>query len=131
MKNKNQSKIIILVVSILIIILSIFLLIKNYSTPKLWNKDSWQAVFLDNNQVYFGKISYLSNDTVYMKEVYYLQTNESEKTGESTLNLIKLGSEFHGPTDEMVINRSNVLFWENLKADSKVVKTIQSLNNQY
>lgn len=131
MKNKNQSKTIIILSSILIIILSIFLLIKNYSTPKLWNKDSWQAVFLDNNQVYFGKISYISDDTVYLKNVYYLQTNESEKGEGSTLNLIKLGSEFHGPTDEMLITRSNVLFWENLKDDSKVVKTIQSLNNQY
>ena len=38
--------------------------------------------------------------------------------------LQKLGSELHGPEDQMVINRDQVQFWENLKDDGQVVKAI-------
>jgi uncharacterized protein YpmB len=122
MKNKNQ---IIIILAVIVIILGLVLIFKKPSSENLWNRDSWQAVFLDNNQVYFGKIDSVSDDNVYLKNIYYLQSGEA---GASTLNLIKLGSEFHGPTDEMVINRESVLFWENLKSDSKVVQTIESMN---
>lgn len=40
------------------------------------------------------------------------------------LTLIKLGSEIHGPTDTIRINRDQILFVETLKDDSKVVKAI-------
>ena len=38
--------------------------------------------------------------------------------------LIKLGGELHGPKDQMTINRNQILFIEELKADSKVVTAI-------
>ena len=42
------------------------------------------------------------------------------------MQLIKLGSEIHGPDDEMIINKDQVLFFENLKTDSTVAKSIAS-----
>lgn len=128
MKNKNQ--IIIITLAVVVIILGLVLIFKKPSSENLWNREAWQAVFLDNNQVYFGKIDSVSGDSFVLKNVFYLQSNEADKSGNTTLNLIKLGSEFHGPTDEMVINKSNILFWENLKSDSKVVMTIESMNKQ-
>ncbi len=99
------------------------------------NDSSYYAVFLNNDQVYFGHLSNVNDQFLTIKDIYYLQidqslqsTDESKKVDAnaegSKLALVKLGQEFHGPKDEMVINRDSVSFYEELKEDSKVVKTI-------
>ncbi len=90
----------------------------------------YQALFLTNGQVYFGKIIGMTADTVTMKDIYYLQqgVQNQEKKDEASntqLQLTKLGKELHGPEDMMYVERSQVLFWENLKDDSQVVKNIK------
>jgi hypothetical protein len=105
------------------------------------NKASdYQAVFLTNNQVYFGKIVKTSGDYIVLNDIYYLQVVQPPLQGsgqqtqqqnqQAQLSLIKLGGELHGPTDEMHINRSQVLFWENMKENSEVVKNIEVLKKQ-
>jgi hypothetical protein len=96
----------------------------------------WQAVFLSNGQVYFGKIAKNNRAEIKLKDIYYLQvTQPLQQTEETTtdanakqgeLSLVKLGSELHGPTDVMTINRDHVLFIEDIKDDSNVV---QAINN--
>lgn len=92
---------------------------------------SYRAVFLDNNQVYFGKLDKVGGQWLKLTDVYYLQENTPPSTpppkGQTSprFTLLKLGrQELHGPTDMMVFNREHVLFWENLKSDSEVVKKI-------
>jgi hypothetical protein len=85
----------------------------------------WQAVFLNNNQVYFGKLTDVSSSYVTLSDVYYLRT-ASDLEQSTSLNLIKLGGELHGPEDTINIPKSSVLFWENMKDTSRVVQTIQS-----
>ena len=92
----------------------------------------YQAVFLDNDQVYFGKISSsLNSPFVTLKEVFYLQINQDLQPvpeGAPTqprFVLVKLGQqEIHGPKSEMLINRNHVLFIEDLRDDSQVVQGI-------
>ena len=50
------------------------------------------------------------------------QIAAQESTG---MQLIKLGEEVHGPEDTMVINRDQMLFFENLKSDGKVTQLIR------
>lgn len=99
------------------------------------NDSSYYAVFLTNEQVYFGHLSNVNDQFITIKDIYYLQidqalqsTDESKKVDAnaegSKLALVKLGQEFHGPKDEMVINRDSISFYEELKDDSRVVKTI-------
>lgn len=92
----------------------------------------YQALFLTNGQVYFGKIVGMSAETVTIKDIYYLQqgvqnqdTKDAKATQQNQLQLTKLGKELHGPEDTMFVERSQVLFWENLKDDSEVVKNIK------
>jgi hypothetical protein len=92
--------------------------------------DKYQAVFLTNDQVYFGKISDMNHDSITLKDVYYLKqdaTAAKDQTSSKQVQLAKLGSgsEVHNPDNEMRINRDQVLFWENIKDDSQVVKTIK------
>ena len=87
----------------------------------------WQAVFLTNNQVYFGKLDTYDTTYLTLSHVYYLRTAaDLEASGSAGLNLIKLGGELHGPEDVMYIPKSTVLFWENMKQTSQVVQTIMS-----
>ena len=99
----------------------------------------YSAVFISNNQVYFGKISDLNAEFATLKEVYYLKVqnslvppqegdvkveNKDQSQQKNELTLIKMGNELHGPTDEIKINNKNILYVEALKIDSKVVKAI-------
>ena len=80
-----------------------------------------QAVFLQTGQVYFGKLKV--NDGAYvLTNIYYLQTS-STGTGtaaSSSVSLVKLGCELHQPFDQMIINHSQITFWENLQDGGQV-----------
>lgn len=90
--------------------------------------EKYQAVFLDNNQVYFGKLYKSGSDYPVLRDIYYLRVNTAlQPQNPNTapdINLVKLGTELHGPEDEMKINKSHILFIEDLKADSQVMKAI-------
>lgn len=95
----------------------------------------YQAVFFTNGQVYFGKLSVKNGEYMSLKNVYYLQTkfsSDSSKTSPqsaskqdaSDVELIKLGNEIHGPEDQMIVAKDQILFFENLKPQGTVSKTI-------
>jgi len=94
----------------------------------LVDKSKFQAVFLNNGQVYFGNIADLNESYVSMGNIYYLRVNQQVQPGQQAsqndVSLVKLGCELHGPEDSMVINREQVTFWENLKTDGQVTNAI-------
>ena len=92
----------------------------------------WQSVFLNNGQVYFGHLQKVQNDYVEIKNVYYLRAAQTLQPPASStaptpsFELVKLGGELHGPEDAIYLEKSSVLFWENMRPDSQVV---QAINN--
>ncbi len=104
-----------------------------YFDNKSIDTSKYQAVFLTNGQVYFGKLKNVSGKYVELTDIYYLQVQQSVQpqnkdtpaTDNPNVSLAKLGGELHGPEDKMSINRDQVLFWENLKPDAKVSKAIK------
>ncbi|OGL40579.1 hypothetical protein A3J32_02775 [Candidatus Saccharibacteria bacterium RIFCSPLOWO2_02_FULL_46_7] len=100
------------------------------SESKKINDKQYQAVFLNNGQVYFGKIKGLNNKFVDLTNVFYIENNASSasttQSQSTNYTLRKLGTtELHSPEDEMIINREQVTFWENLKDTSQVVTKIK------
>jgi hypothetical protein len=92
------------------------------------NTSQYQAVFLNNGQVYFGNIQNLTSGYLRLTNVYYL-TQAGENN--SNYTLVKLGcQQIHNPSDAMVINRAQVTFWENIENDGKVVKSIKDFNSK-
>lgn len=89
----------------------------------------YQAVFLDNGQVYFGKLN-KGKEVYTLTDVFYLQTGTVGLDQTSSLSLTKLGNEAHGPEDKMEINKEHILFVEGMKNDSKVVKAIQDYKSK-
>lgn len=105
----------------------------NPSEAKYVANDKYQAVFLTNGQVYFGKIRAVSPRFVDLQSIYYLSsqqaqpdTSKDSAANNNKFSLVKLGCELHGPYDQMIINRDQVTFWENLKDDGQVAKAISS-----
>lgn len=100
------------------------------------DKSGYQAVFLTNGQVYFGKLQSTAGDYLQLTNIYYLQVQQSvqpstdkpadQGSNDQKTQLVKLGNELHGPQDSMQISNKQVLFWENLKSDGKVSKAISS-----
>jgi hypothetical protein len=99
-------------------------------TEKQVDKDRGQAVFLSSGQVYFGKITKITTDTIKLVDIYYLKSGTVNKEGNppagTDVSLVKLGAELHAPDDVMFIERKNLSFWENLQADGQVSRAITS-----
>lgn len=94
-------------------------------------RSAFQAVFLTNGQVYFGRLSNAEGNYATLKDIYYLQVGPAQGSGAATdtpqnISLVKLGQELHGPVDEMHISRAQILFYEDLKIDGSVVKAIEN-----
>lgn len=105
----------------------------NDNESKYVSSGDYQAVFLNNGQVYFGNIQQLNDNYLRMTNIYYLTQNSSGSSSSSSNNysLVKLGcQQIHDPLDEMIINRSQVTFWENLNANGKVVSSIKQFQQQ-
>lgn len=122
-------------------------------------KSKYQAVFLTNGQIYFGQLSGFPGNSPVLKDVYYLraqrslqpsaETGEEElaveskskekedktkasptPTAQPELTLIKLGNELHGPMDEIQLNSDHILFVEDLKQDSRIVRAIEQFKSR-
>lgn len=111
----------------------------HFDENKHVNHQEYQALFLTNGQVYFGKLADLNHKYVTISNIYYLQVQQgqtlqsgstSTNTNQSQVSLAKLGSELHGPEDKMFVSSDQVLFWENLRNDSKVVQAIDKFQKQ-
>jgi len=108
------------------------LFIYSSSTGSSIDSNKYQAIFFTNGQVYFGKLHTLNGEYMRLTDIFYLQAKASTSANpqqtsakdSSDVQLIKLGSEIHGPDDEMIISKNQILFFENLKKDSRVSSTI-------
>lgn len=106
------------------------------NTEEQTASSGYQAVFLSNGQVYFGKLSGTTASYATLKDIYYLQVttppaadgsqlNQQQAQQQQQLSLVKLGQELHGPVDEMKINRDQILFYEDIKEDGRVMQAIR------
>ncbi|NCN07068.1 hypothetical protein GW933_00045 [Candidatus Falkowbacteria bacterium] len=139
----GAMKFVIVALVAVIILVGGWYLLDNYTNINLPGMSSdqnlsngWQAIFLSNGQVYFGKVEKITDRDLVLTDIYYLQVvtkplqqSQEAPTVEQTqsqqeLTLAKLGNELHGPVDRMVINRDQILLTEQLKEDSKVVTAI-------
>lgn len=149
-KRGNFGKVAATLIVIVVVLVGGWYLLDRYTNLKLPNlsrsavsSSDWQAVFLSNGQVYFGKIKKTAKNYLMLTDIYYLQvvtrplqrTQEGQPEGsaqqpQQELTLIKLGNELHGPFDEMLINRDHILLTERLKEDSRVVQAINNYLQQ-
>lgn len=126
----------ILVVVGLVLVAGMYFGLANGFSGNGVKSNQYQAVFLTNGQVYFGKLSDLNSGYAKLSDIYYLQvtqqpgSEEALQTGDNAqvdpqISLAQLGNELHGPEREMYISQDQILFWENLRDDGDVVTAIR------
>lgn len=86
------------------------------------DRAGYQAVFLTGGQAYFGRLVKKGEDIYLLSDVYYLS---DPREGFPRGQLIKRGSELHGPREPMIVPAAQVLLIENLRDDSEVVQAIR------
>jgi len=142
-KKKKFIGLIIGAIVILVVLGLVTAFVRNASSSDDVAIDSkkYQAVFFTNGQVYFGKLTSLNQSYLKLTDIFYLQsestTDDDSKNPQNAasnsqgdVQLIKLGDEVHGPDDEMIISRDQVMFYENLKTDGKVSQSISKYNKR-
>lgn len=132
-KLLSKGKIIAILVVVIVggLLASYFLFFKDKMNTK------YKAIFLDNNDIYFGKVDYKNDNYVKIKDVYSLrvsQVTKKDKDGkdvqEPYFQIIKMGSEIHGPKNEMEITREHILYIQELEKTSQVLSTIANYDKQ-
>lgn len=100
------------------------------------DSSKYQAVFLANGEHYFGKLEDVNDKYMKLTDIYYLQRTSSDDESETggiqqsagsqnNVELKKLGDEVHGPEDQMMISRENILYYENLKPEGQATRAIE------
>jgi hypothetical protein len=141
LESKSAKRFVVPVaIAVLVLVLAVigwFVLSRQSSLATTIDSDKYQAVFFSNGQVYFGKLKAYNSDYLQLTDIFYLQSQNQQDVDQDSkddlqasssqdgeLKLIKLGNEVHGPEDEMMISKEQILFFENLKSDSKVASSI-------
>ena len=84
---------------------------------------TYQAVLLDNNSVYFGKLQGAGTPYPVLTDVYYVQSQVNQETKEVKNILIRRGNEWHAP-DRMYLNARHIVLIEPVGPNSKVAELI-------
>lgn len=126
-KFSKITFIIILVASTLVAFGAIvLLLIRPSESLQFVNKDAYQAIDVisggtSGDQVYFGKITKITDRQIVLTNVFYPVSNDENKT---VTTLVPFICSLASPYDQLILNRDQVAYWYNLQSDSKVSKTI-------
>jgi len=103
----------------------------------------FQVVFLKNGEVFFGKMINTDEKSVLLNRVYYLKHEQgamlAKGGSELILNrdslnnvhatsgkvqLVKQSTKSQGSSSGMKISKTDILFWENLREDSHIYRSI-------
>lgn len=96
----------------------------------------YKAIYLDNNQVYYAKVVREDALSIYLDDVFYIQTQQqtipAEEEGEESqvVNvpvLIQRGDEFHKPEGLLQINRDKLIAIEEIGEGSEILMEIERL----
>lgn len=101
----------------------------------LSNIFTWKAVFLDSNQVFFGKfVNIPFASTITLRNAHFIKPEQADISSSTPQNqsiiISEIGEMPHGPADDMVISKDHILYYENLKSGSSLVKGLEQSENR-
>jgi hypothetical protein len=94
----------------------------------------YKAVFLDNGQIFFGKLDEQGESYLVLSDVFYVQNqvlqDPQDPTKKEVKNiLVKRGNEWHGP-DQMYVERNHIVVIEPVSANSRVSQLIKEAKSK-
>ncbi len=83
------------------------------------NRLAWKAVFLDSNQVYFGRFSYIPfRSTITLRDAHFLKSDTTAPGATADapiMTIMSVESDAHAPTSDIVIEKSHILYYQELR----------------
>lgn len=95
------------------------------------NGEPYYAFTLSNGSLLFAQLKSQDKLYLYLSHIHYLQRtppSNPPKRGEPetpNLQLVRQSMDLHGPQDELILNRAQLLFYQELREDSRVVQAIR------
>lgn len=86
----------------------------------------YQAVYLDNGQVLYGRLEGAGSAYPTLRDVYYIQRQADPESKEVKNVLLRRGSEWHAP-NLMYLNDRHIVALEPVGKDSQVAKMIAQM----
>ena len=115
----NKYLVITIVLLGIIIILSVNLLVS------MGNRNHYSAVYLDNGEIYFGKLRYFPS--LHLTNVYFLQKNYNALTASlSPYMLAKLTNSIWGAEDKLSLNRDKIVWINQLGNNSELARAMEN-----
>lgn len=125
------------IIIVVVVVVAALALVAWLLLPKTGiDHSKYQAVSVTNGTVYIGKLEVLNDEYYVLKNPYYLylpQNNSDSEDGQqkstsgvATPVLVNMKNDLHGPEDEMMIPKDKVLFFQNLREDSKFAQKIEN-----
>jgi hypothetical protein len=96
------------------------------------DSSKYQAVAMSDGTNYFGKLTVVNSDYLKLSDVYYLKpqatstdgTDTTDQSATNNFSLVNFKDVVYGPEDEIIIQKSQILFYENLDPNGKVAQAI-------
>jgi hypothetical protein len=129
MAMRGKGRIALIAVLLLVVVMAGILAVRwPWRSARAAIETPYQAVFLTNGQMLFGRLSGLGSPYPVLTEIYYVQTQLGPEK-KPVSGLVRRGKESHAP-DRMIINAQHILLVEPVKPDSAVAKLIAELKKQ-
>ena len=123
------------VVTVVAAALISFLALQLFLKPMRVDPSGYQVISLVSGQVYFGKLKNIGGEYLYLEAPYVEQQVQAQEkntdgsTKAAQTALIRVKDQVYGPQDMIAIKSDQVVFWQNLRADSKVAQAIKAKAN--
>lgn len=98
------------------------------ATPPKFSSE-YQAVFMDNGQVVFGKLEQFGSDYPVLRNPFAVQNQVNPETKQASSVLVRRSVDLHGP-DYMVLNARHILVVEPVAENSRVAQVIKQAEAQ-
>ena len=131
--KNNKSWVAIILLVIIVVLVGILLSVYKGDLDKEFK---YKAIYLDNNQVYYAKVVREDAISIYLDDVFYIQTQQQTVPAEEgeeepqVVNvpvLIQRGDEFHKPEGLLQINRDKLIAIEEIGEGSEILMEIERL----
>lgn len=99
------------------------------------DKSKYQVIYLANGQAYFGKLQNTRGEFLVVRTPYTMQSvqptplnaDEAQATTQDTsTTLVKVSGQVYGPEESIALRAEQVIFWQNLRDDSKVSQALKA-----
>lgn len=100
-----------------------------FSNKKIPLTTPYQAVRLDNGQIYFGKLDQTQAGYLLLTDAYFVSSGVDQNTKQVSSTLVRMNKQMYGP-DRIYLNPQHVVAIETVAENSQIAQGIKNIQQQ-